>query len=62
MDDCFFTRLLSGTHGNIKQKERTQMEYKPKFNATAFLAGYLRKSQAPNGMLVGYLQGPTKTK
>ena len=38
------------------------MDYKPKFNATAFLAGYLRKSQAPNGMLVGYLQGPTKTK
>lgn len=39
-----------------------EMDYKPKFNATAFLAGYLRKSQAPNGMLVGYLQGPTKTK
>lgn len=47
---------------NNKQKEGVQMEYKPKFNATAFMAGYLRKSQAPNGMLVGYLHGPTKTK
>ena len=53
---------MTGTHGNSKQKERIEMEYKPKFNATAFLSGYLRKSQAPNGMLVGYLQGPVKTK
>lgn len=55
-------RSSTVTHGSIKQKEREQMEYKPKFNKNAFLSGYLRKSQAVNGMLTGYLQGPVTQK
>lgn len=35
-------------------------DYKPKFNPTAFVAGYTRKSQSPNGMLTGYIKGPSK--
>lgn len=34
--------------------------YQPKFNVNAFLSGYLRKSQAPVGMLAGYFKGPGK--